>query len=265
MKRALVLLAALGAACSTAARMTESEEYYVGRSVAADVVSRYPYVEDASLTEYVSRVGYAVALSSERPMLYGGYHFAVLQSDEINAFAGPGGFVFITTGALRAMRNEEELAGVLAHEIAHVVLRHPDRAAQAAKNRQSTSEVIAAIAGAASQSGDADLAQVASVLEDVTNDVLLDIIEKGYSRDQEHEADALALRLLSQVGYDARGLREFVSRLQRVDTGFSWGGSTHPAPGDRVERMDEILPDLPTRESHDVRTREFLQHQARLR
>jgi predicted Zn-dependent protease len=234
--------------------MTESEEYFVGRAVAADVVDRHAYVEDPVLQDYINRVGYTLAFSSRRPLLYGGYHFALIQSDEINAFAAPGGFVFLTTGALRAMHNEEELAGVLAHEIAHVVLRHPDRAAQAARSRRQTAEVVSVIAAVASET---DAGEWAELLGGVTNEVLLDLWEKGYSREWEYAADDEAVRILQAAGYDPAGLREFLERLPRVSHGFSWGGSTHPDPRARAARI-HVPP------SQRVKSDEFLAMRGRL-
>jgi predicted Zn-dependent protease len=128
-----VLVTALGAAvgCSHP-KLTESQEYYVGRGVAAnamfDADGRYVglYDKDQNLEEYVALVGLSVALESDRPETFKGYHFGVVNSPDINAFAAPGGFIFVTTGALKLMANEDELAGVLSHEIGHVNLRHPE-------------------------------------------------------------------------------------------------------------------------------------------
>jgi hypothetical protein len=103
-----------------AREISDEEEYFVGRAVAARIISSYPLSVDESLTVYINKVGQAVALHSEKPYTYGGYHFALLDSDEVNAFACPGGTILITTGMLKTVRNEDELAAVLAHEIAHV-------------------------------------------------------------------------------------------------------------------------------------------------
>ena len=88
------------------------------------ILARYKVYEDAPLTGYVNRVGGLVAAVSERPETYGGYHFWVLDSDGINAFAAPGGFVFVTRGLLAQAPDEEAVAAVLAHEVGHVCLKH---------------------------------------------------------------------------------------------------------------------------------------------
>jgi len=106
------------------ADLTEEQEYYLGRSVAAKILALYPVYQNDALTAYVNRVGNAVAYNSDRPEIYAGYHFLVLDSEEVNAFACPGGFVFITRGLLRTCQNEDALAVVLAHEVGHICAKH---------------------------------------------------------------------------------------------------------------------------------------------
>ncbi len=97
-------------ATSSAARpISEEEEYYVGRAVSAKILGSYQMSTDAYLTRYVNLIGKTVALNSDKPFTFGGYHFAVLDTDEINAFAAPGGTIFITRGMIRTTSNEDEL------------------------------------------------------------------------------------------------------------------------------------------------------------
>ncbi|MBI1893279.1 MAG: M48 family metalloprotease [Candidatus Rokubacteria bacterium] len=102
--------------------MDEPQEIELGRAVTAGIGARYRVLRDRELTRYVALVGSAVAAHSERPDLR--YYFAVLDAPEVNAFAAPGGFVFVTRGALGLMRDEATLAGVLGHEVGHIALRH---------------------------------------------------------------------------------------------------------------------------------------------
>ena len=106
------------------ADITDEEEYYIGRSVAALILSKYPVYQNEPLTRYINLIGTAVAAYSSRPETYAGYHFLILDSAEINALAAPGGFVFITKGLLAVCRDEEMLAAVLAHEVGHVAGKH---------------------------------------------------------------------------------------------------------------------------------------------
>jgi len=96
--------------------ITEMEEYYIGRGVAARILSRDELYNHPETIGYVNHIGNTLAINSSRPCTYNGYHFAVLDTDEINAFACPGGIIFITRGMLKFVHNEDELAGVLAHE-----------------------------------------------------------------------------------------------------------------------------------------------------
>ena len=109
---------------STFADISEEEEYYIGRAVAALILSKYPVYENAALTRYVNLVGNAVAAYSDRPEIYAGYHFLVLDSDEVNALSAPSGFIFVTKGLLLRCQDEEMLGSILAHEIGHVTAKH---------------------------------------------------------------------------------------------------------------------------------------------
>src|SRR4030042_1147989 len=120
--------------------VSEPEEYLVGRAVAARILTTYPLVQDPKLQLYVNEVGQTVARKSSRPKTYRGYHFAVLESLEPNAFACPGGTILITRGMLKLCANEDELAAALAHEAAHVA--HRDGINSIAKSRWA--EVVAA-------------------------------------------------------------------------------------------------------------------------
>jgi predicted Zn-dependent protease len=104
-------------ATEAARPINDSEEYYVGRAVAARLLSKYPLCQNVKLTAYVNEVGEAVARKSSRPRTFRGYHFAVLETPEVNAFACPGGTIFITKGLVQTCDNEDQLAAVLAHEV----------------------------------------------------------------------------------------------------------------------------------------------------
>ncbi len=118
--------------------ITPSEEHYIGRAVAATIISKYPLLQNPALNSYLNKVGLLVAAASDRPETYGGYHFAVLNSDEPNAYACPGGIILVNKGLLKQIKNEDQLAAVLAHEVAHVAHRH---GIGAIKNRDGQSSV----------------------------------------------------------------------------------------------------------------------------
>lgn len=225
---------------SAARPLSDEEEYYVGRAVAARILSTYPLLENRGLTEYVNSVGKTVALHSDRPFTYGGYHFAILNSVEINAFSCPGGIIFITKGTVNAVRNEDELAAVLAHEVAHVNHRDGLSAIQKARLTE-----VATLVGtqAAQRYAPAELSQLVGAFEGSIDDVFKTLVVNGYGRSQEYNADESALSYLSRTGYNPSALKDFLERL--VSRGQSSGGGimkTHPATADRIERVKHETP-----------------------
>ncbi len=220
--------------------ISEEEEYYVGRAVAARILSSYPLSTDAYLTRYVNLIGKTVALNSDKPFTFNGYHFAVLETDEINAFAAPGGIIFITRGMVRTTANEDELAAVLAHEVAHISKRD---GIAAIKNARWT-EALTLIGTTATRNyTSSEISQLVSIFEGSLDDIFKTIVVNGYSRSQEYAADETALTTLARCGYDPRALNSFLKRLQ--SRGSSSGGGitrTHP---ETAERMDNISGKVP--------------------
>jgi len=230
----------VSAAAKAARPISESEEYYVGRAVAARLIGTYPLLKSRELTDYVNAVGQTVALHSDMPDTYGGYHFAILESDEVNAFACPGGIIFLTRGMLNAVQNEDELAAVLAHEVAHV--NHRDGISAITKARWT--EAVAIIGTEAAKAyGPRELAQLVNIFEGSIDDVFKTLVVNGYGRSQEHEADRTALDYLARAGYDPRALHTFVNRI--MEKGQVTGGllKTHPATSARLDRIRDALPE----------------------
>lgn len=225
---------------SSFADITEEEEYYIGRSVAALVLDRYKVYDNETLTRYVNAVGQAVAYSSDRPETYAGYHFLVLDTDEVNAMAAPGGFIFITRGLLKRCSNEEMLAAVLAHEVGHVAARH---GLQSIKKTRLVEAFRLLGSEAARRSGSEELAKLAGVFEDVLGDVVSVLVERGYDRKFEYEADESALKFTTSTGYAPSGLTTFLEVLKKeapASGGPGWF-KTHPAPADRLGRAGKTL------------------------
>jgi predicted Zn-dependent protease len=220
--------------------LTDEEEYYVGRSVAARLLSSYSILQDQELTEYVNLVGKTVALNSDKPYTYGGYHFAVLNSKEINAFACPGGTIFITKGMINAVQNEDELAAVLAHEVAHV--NHRDGVSAIQKARLTS---VATLIGtqAAQRYTPAQLSQLITAFEGSIDDVFKTLVVNGYGKSQEYNADEDAISYLARAGYNPSALKDFLQRV--VSEGGASGGGimkSHPATADRIEKVEKNLP-----------------------
>jgi beta-barrel assembly-enhancing protease len=220
-------LARIGAA---AMPMSTEMEVDIGRSVAGTVVAREPILDEEPLQRYVELVGHAVAQQSPRRGELR-FHFAVLDEDEVNAYAAPGGYIFITRGTLEVMESEAELAAVLAHEIAHVDSRHVVEEIRRA-------DVFRTVQDEADLSGE--------VLERVTG-VGSSLLFTGLSRGDEMEADSLAILYTAATGYRPDALLTFLERLSRMadDPGQAGRlrqlGATHPPAGDRIEAVGRIL------------------------
>lgn len=177
--------------------ISEAEEQEIGAGVSAKIRDRFGVVQDRAVHTYVTEVGLLLAHASSRPGL--AWKFIVLDTDGVNAFASPGGFIHITKGALALIRNEAELAGVLGHEITHVTEKHTLNAIQ--KNK--------AVQLAAERAGGNKKEIVAAV----TSKTYEMVIENSFDRGDEREADAKGVRLASSLGYASAGLADFLARL----------------------------------------------------
>jgi len=205
------------------------QEIDIGRQENAQVRKQIKQVRDARVTAYVTRLGRRLARVA--PGAKYPYSFQVADAAEINAFSLPGGPVWINRGVLRAAGNESQVAGVLAHEIAHIAQRHAaDQLTKTLLTRWSLG-VLGAMLGNA---GGAGTAQAAGAM--VANGVFL-----KFSRDDEREADRVGLQIMTKAGWDPRGMIELFEVLRReakrdpgaVEVFFS----THPSPEDRIAQL----------------------------
>ncbi|MGB9004125.1 MAG: M48 family metalloprotease [Candidatus Aminicenantales bacterium] len=225
---------------NTFADITEEEEYYIGRSVAALILSRYNVYNNEPLNRYVNIVGNAVAVFSSRPEIFGGYHFLVLDSTEINAMAAPGGFIFITRGLLRECKDEEMLASVLAHEVGHVASKH---GLQSIKKSRLIDAFKLLGHEVAKKYTPAELSQLTAVFEGALGDIAGSLIERGYDRKYEYEADGLSVKFGLATGYNPQGLADFLKNLEALETkdkGLGWF-KTHPRPEDRLAKVAKLI------------------------
>jgi predicted Zn-dependent protease len=209
----------------------QDEEIAIGKDLAATLLGAAPLLNDPKLQRYVNNVGRWIASQSERPDLP--WQFGVLDAPQLNAFAVPGGTVFITRGLLDRMRSEAELAGVLGHEITHVVKKHHLKAIQ--KGAQT------ALAGEA-------LSMATQNRNAAVNDKLIsfgkEMYGRGLDKGDEFEADRLGVVLAARAGYDAYGLPSVLQTLQAMnaeDSGLALMFKTHPAPGDRLDALSEKM------------------------
>ena len=217
---------------------TPEQEYYIGRAVGASLLTKYKPYGDAKANAYVNEVGQALAMFSDMPQTFGGYHFLILDSDEINAFAAPGGLIFITRGMLRCCAGENALAAVLAHEIGHVQNKDALRAIKRAR----TTEALAIIGGEAiKHAGGAELSRLTNIFADSIGDIMTTMVNNGYSRTLEYQADKTAVTILVRTGYNPSGLPDMLAEMQKKLTpGGHDFAKTHPAPGDRITELASL-------------------------
>lgn len=242
----------------TFADITEEEEYYIGRAVSSLILARYPVYHNEALTEYVNTTGNAVAAFSDRPEIYAGYHFLILDSDEVNALAAPGGFIFITKGLLRQCGDEEMLGSVLAHEVGHVAAKHGLLSIK--KSRLVDAFKILG-SEAVQRYSPEKLAQLTGIFENVLGDIAEKLIERGYDRKYEYEADKLSVEFASRTGYDPNGLLDFLKTMVEKPEGGTAKGwfKTHPSAQDRIDRASKEISHLKSMPvEQKVRTSRFL-------
>lgn len=213
--------------------VSETEEYYIGRGVAATILTKYSLYRNQMVTAYVNSVGNTVAMGSPRPYTYGGYHFAVLDTDEINAFACPGGTIFVTRGMLKVVRTEDELAAVLSHEVGHVAQKHGLQAISTAR----WTEVVTTLAMETAKAyAAAEMASLVDLFQGSVDDVFKTLVVNGYGREQELEADGLAIGCMKTCGYDGPQFVSVLDRLEQTSKQASGGiFSTHPDLAERIQ------------------------------
>jgi predicted Zn-dependent protease len=206
------------------------DEVKIGRQIAGNLLGAAPLVKDAKLQQYVNRVGRWVASRSGRPDL--SWTFAVIESGDINAFAAPGGYVFVTRGLYIRLKDEAELAGVLSHEIAHVQQQHHLKVLQQQQLIGLGSELLGK-----QLSGDAAVQRlIGSGAE---------IMARGLDKSAEFEADRIGVVLATRAGYDPWGLPSVLQDIGSVSKTDAGGVAllfkTHPHPDERLAALGEAM------------------------
>lgn len=221
---------------AAAADLDPEQEHQIGRVVAAEILAQYKPLEDEGLNRYLQAVGQAAAAVSDRPETFGGYHFQALDTDEVNALSILGGFVFVTKGLLRLLESEDQLACVLAHEVAHVALGHGTEAILKSR-RMKTTLAIAADATKTFGKDPKAVQDLENLRGNVKNFMEL-LLRTGYGHDKEFEADAQGALYAQRTGYDPRALAAVLRRIEAA--GAAKGGflKTHPPAGRRAERLE---------------------------
>lgn len=207
-------------------------EVLFGRELSARILGNYILLDDEKINRYVNLVGKGVALYAGRTEIR--YHFGVLDSDEINAFAAPGGYIFITRGALMKMENEAQLAAVLAHEIAHIVKRHVVKELNIRGDEGSGAGGIASLIGGPT-------ASFRGALEQALDDAADILFNRGYKVKDEIEADRVGILLASVAGYDPSALKEFLNNVKSFEKEDKTYKGEHPIFEVRMREINKTL------------------------
>ena len=236
--------------------ITEEQEIYLGRSVSARILAQYPMLDNAYLTKYINMVGTTVAMVSERPDLP--FHFAVLNTEEVNAFAAPGGYIFITRGMLKSLKNEDELAAILAHEIGHVCAKH---SLKSIKN-ELWKKVVMITAREAAQSQGVN-PELLALFGEATENIVGTLITSGYSKPMEYEADKLGQRFAGLAGYDAGSLKQYIQVMTEHEKNNdrnlgAWLG-THPSFEDRLTKLPKTSAGRQDAKASEFRAARFVE------
>lgn len=220
---------------------SKEQDVQLGREAAAEMEKQLVVVQDKALTDYVNRIGNRLVERGELEKYP--FYFKVVKEDSINAFALPGGPMYVHTGLITASENEAQLAGVLAHELSHVVLRHGTNQASKAQGIA----LIATLGGAMAGGGGSLLGNLAQLGIGLgANSVLM-----KYSRGAESDADLLGMHAMAKSGYDPLEMARFFEKLQaeagRGNSKLVEFFSSHPNPGNRVKAVEKEIPYLPKR------------------
>src|SRR5436305_9985934 len=217
---------------------TPEEEQLIGDHAAAKLINVFGVYNKPDMNKYVQMVGSTVAQFGQRNDVT--YHFAVLDTDIANAFAMPGGYVFVTRGALRNMKNESELAGVLAHEVAHVDGRHLER-----EIRDKKFTGIAVETGVEQGTSQVPYGSWANV-DGMLTKALTNVFTQGYSPAKENEADKEGTELATKAGYQPTGLRDFLQTLSDLSANAAtqrsinmFNGHSHPSFSSRIAKLTQ--------------------------
>jgi predicted Zn-dependent protease len=209
---------------------SKQEEIQLGREITGNLLGAAPLVNDASLQNYVNKVGRWVADQSERANLP--WHFGVIESEDINAFAAPGGYVIITKGLYRKLENEAQLAGVLAHEIAHVVKNHHLKILQKSQLLDLGADLLGK-----------QLSKDDQVVQKVIGSGA-EICARSLDKDAEFEADRMGVALTTRAGYEPYGLPEVLQTIGQTgkdESSVALLFKTHPHPDDRLVKLDDAI------------------------
>jgi predicted Zn-dependent protease len=235
---------------------TLEDEYYLGRAVAANILAAYkPYTADPGLTRYLNRICQTIVVNSVQPAIFKDYSVVILDSGEFNAFSSPGGHIFLTRFLVETAASEDMLAAVIAHELAHIMLKH---GISIIDDFRLNDEAAALAEKAVELSGNTEAVMRLVSFRNSVSAVLDALFKNGYSQAQEFEADREAAALLAASGYYPTALVEMLRLLQQVQPSQKERFSvTHPRPEQRITNVSGWVDFYRVEDTRSYRVRRF--------
>ena len=230
-------------------KLSEADEIAIGQQAAQEVEQKQKVLDNPALTKYVDRIGQSLVQKSGRPNIK--YQFKIIDSPDVNAFALPGGFVYVNRGLIDASTTEGELAGCLAHEVNHVVARHSASQIQRAQMTQIGVGLLGSVAGGGTKG---QISQIATQM--VAQGTFM-----KFSRDAEREADRLGAKTMYDAGYDPVGMISLFEKLQQLQkthpNSVEKFFASHPSPAERIENVSSLIASYPPHKGLKKDTPEF--------
>ena len=234
--------------------ITPENEYYIGRSVAANLLTNYKLYENKKLENYLNKICQVLVLNSDDPALYNGYHVKIIDSTEVNAFSTSGGHIFVTRGLIACTDSEDSLAAVIAHEIGHIQLKHSVKSIKTNRWTDAFKSTANATLSAL------DMAEMANTLDDMVGDALSDMVNNGYSQGQEYDADKKAVELMAAAGYDPNAIVDMLQKMADQQKGKKTGVyKTHPSPESRISKLKSTLKKTEVEDTTEYRVNRYLE------
>lgn len=217
----------IGGAIEATEEWSPEQERQLGQEMAAQLLGAKPLYKNDLAQKYVNQIGYWIAMQTEAPQLP--WRFGIIDTPNLNAFAAPGGYIFITRGLLLNIKNESELAGVLAHEIGHVLKKHH---VQAMKKQGLAKMVKGAVEAKTNMGNDPAISNLAK-----------NLYTSGLDKNDEYEADRIGVVLAARAGYSAYGLPSVLQMYAASsnDAALELLFATHPSPEDRLNKLDALM------------------------
>lgn len=277
----------ISASAKVKEEFTPEEEYYVGRSVASSILLSYKLKRNSQTEAYLNSIAQTLINNFGADEVYNGYHVAILDSNEINAFATPAGHILVTKGLIKAAGSEDALAAVIAHELSHIQLGHPLQSIQVYRQKEAAAAnikaggktILTAIDKIKNLRGEesnlvAETEKFEKTIEtnfnqyvDLLSNYLNELINKGYSQTTEFEADSFALNFLEASGYNVYAMNDVLLKIKAVeDTQTEKKGilKTHPSADMRIKNLDKRYKNFRAYPTDEARTKRYLNYTSHL-